>query len=75
MEDYVNVFTGSGILINRLASLLKENNSRFIIKDEKESGRLAGFGTTGDSVEIHILNTDLEGAKNIIQNFKKEIEK
>ncbi|SED04998.1 Putative signal transducing protein [Tenacibaculum sp. MAR_2009_124] len=75
MEEYIRVYTGSGILINRLASLLKENDSRFIIKDEKESARLAGFGTTGDSVELHILNTDLEGAKNIIENFTKEIGK
>ena len=75
MEEYVRIYTGSGILVNRLASLLEENNSRFIIKDEKESARLAGFGTTGDSVEVHILSTDLEDAKNIIENFKKEIEK
>ncbi len=74
MEEYIRIYTGSGILVNRLATLLEKNKSRFIVKDEKESARLAGFGTTGDSVELHILNTDLENAKKIIENFKKEIE-
>ena len=75
MESYIRVFTGSGILSNRLVALLKESDSRFIVKDEKESARLAGFGTTGDSVEVYVLNSDLEAAKSIIENFKKEIEK
>ncbi|MGG8496522.1 putative signal transducing protein [Tenacibaculum sp. TC6] len=75
MEGYTKVFTGSAILVNRLASLLEEENARFIIKDEKESGRLAGFGTTGDAVELFVLTTDLEESKNIIENFKEEIEK
>ena len=75
MEEYTKVFTGSVILVNRLASLLEENNTRFIIKDEKESGRLAGFGTTGDAVELFVLIIDLEDSKNIIENFKEEIGK
>lgn len=75
MEEYTKVFTGSAILVNRLASLLEENNTRFIIKDEKESGRLAGFGTTGDAVELFVLIIDLEDSKSIIENFKEEIGK
>ncbi len=75
MEKYHKIFTGSAILVNRLAFLLREANVSPIIKDEKESARLAGFGTTGDAVELFILQTDFEDSKKIIENFLKEIEK
>ncbi|PQJ22883.1 putative signal transducing protein [Tenacibaculum sp. SG-28] len=75
MDEYTRVFTGSSILVNRLCYLLEQANIPFHVKNEKESGRLAGFGTTGDAVELHIFNTDIEQSKEIIENFKKEIEK
>ncbi len=74
MEEHIKIFTGTSILVNRLVFLLNEQNIPSITKNDKESGRLAGFGTTGDSVELHILNTNLEKAKNIIDTFKTEIE-
>lgn len=75
MKEYVKIFTGSSIIINRLAQLLEDVKIASFTKDHKESGRLAGFGTTGDSVELFIYDSDLEDAKNIIKNFQKEIEK
>lgn len=74
MKEHINVFTGSTILTNRLAFLLDENEIPSLIKDQKESGRLAGFGATGNSSELFIYTTDFEKAKNIIEKFKKEIE-
>ncbi len=73
MKEHIKIFTGTSILVNRLAFLLEEQNIPSIIKNDKESGRLAGFGTTGSSVELHILNTDIEKSKNIIDSFKLEI--
>ncbi|WP_435261891.1 putative signal transducing protein [Tenacibaculum sp. nBUS_03] len=75
MKEHVSIFTGSAILVNRLAQLLNAIKIPSIIKNERESGRLAGFGTTGDAVELHIFNTDIEASKKIIENFKKEIQK
>lgn len=75
MKEHIKVFTGTSIIVNRLADLLDEINIPFLIKDDKESGRLAGFGTFGDSVELHIFDTDIEAAKDVIENFQKEIEK
>ncbi|MEW7280179.1 DUF2007 domain-containing protein [Aquimarina sp. 2201CG1-2-11] len=75
MKTYQKAYTGSTILVSRLANLLHDKNILSIIKNDKESGRLAGFGTTGDVVELHILNTDIEASKEIIESFKKEIEK
>ncbi len=73
MKEYVRIFTGTSILVHRLAQLLDEESIPTIIKDAQESGRLAGFGTTGDAVELLIFNSDLDKATPIIEAFKKEI--
>lgn len=75
MSEHIKIFTGTSIIINRLAFILDEKGISSIIKDTKESGRLAGFGTIGDSVELHILESDIEQATPIVNDFKKEISK
>jgi len=75
MKEHINIFTGSSILTNRLAFLLDNENIPTLIKDQKESGRLAGFGAIENSSELFIYSSDFEKSKIIINNFKKEIEK
>ncbi|WBX73179.1 DUF2007 domain-containing protein [Tenacibaculum pacificus] len=74
MKEHIKVYTGTSILANRLAFLLDEAKIPSLIKDSKESGRLAGFGSTGDSSELFIYKSDNERSKEIINNFKKELE-
>lgn len=69
MSEQIKIYTGSAITINRLAQLLEDQKIPSIIKNNQESGRLAGFGTTGDSVELYILNSDLDNAQKIIEAF------
>lgn len=73
MKAHVKVFTGTNILANRLSYLLDQIGIPTLIKDDKESGRLAGFGAFGDSAELFIYDSDLEKASSIIENFQKEI--
>lgn len=73
MKEHLHIYTGTSILVNRLAFLLGEVSIPSIIKNEIESGRLAGFGTTDKAVELHIFNADKNKAIPIIENFKKEI--
>lgn len=75
MKEHTKVYTGTTILTNRLAFLLDEANIATLIKDNHESGRLAGFGTTGISCELFIYKSDFEAAEKIISNFKKELNK
>jgi len=75
MKEHRKVFTGAAILTNRLAFLLDNENIATLVKDQKESVRLAGFGATDFSSELFIYNTDFEKATDIIKNFKKEIAK
>ena len=72
MEEYIKIYTGSSIAVNKLAFLLDEQRIPSIIKDKVESARLAGFGANTNSVELHILNTHLDEAKKVLDVFKQE---
>ena len=50
MSNHIKLYSGTSILVNRLAYMLDEIGISSIIKDNQESGRLAGFGTLGQSI-------------------------
>lgn len=72
-EDYTKIFTDDSILVNRLQTLLNEAAIDSKVFDRVESGRLAGFGVPINSVELFVLNTDLEKAQPIIDLYKEKI--
>tara|TARA_B100000795_G_scaffold269230_1_gene257999 strand:- start:1315 stop:1545 length:231 start_codon:yes stop_codon:yes gene_type:complete len=72
-EEYTNVFTDNSLLVNRLHSLLNEVGIDSKILDRVESARLAGFGAPINSVELFVLNIDLEKAQPIIETYKEKI--
>lgn len=72
-SNYIKMYSGSSILVNRLNSLLKEANIASIIKDNINSSQMAGFGPLGQSIELYILNSDVEAAKPIIDAYKEKI--
>ncbi len=74
MKTHVKLFTGTSILVNRLVQLLDEENIPSIVRDDQESGRLAGFGTFGDAVELLVFESDKEKAITVLEEFRKEIE-
>jgi len=73
MEEHIKIFTSSLIIVERLKSLLEKENIRTVVKNHNVSSAMAGFGTPQNSVELFILNSDLEKAKPIIEQYKKEI--
>lgn len=73
MKEHVQMYTGTSILVNRLAFLLEGSSIPSIIKNEVESGRLAGFGTMGEAVGLYIFQSDVEKAIPVIEKFKEEI--
>ncbi|MEN8857322.1 MAG: DUF2007 domain-containing protein [Flavobacteriaceae bacterium] len=70
---HIKIFSETPIIINRLRSLLEEQNIGSLVKNQFESGRLAGFGAPMNAVDLFILNSDLEKASIIVDDFKKEI--
>jgi len=68
------VFSGNFIEVQRIFNKLQNLNICAIIKDESESGRLAGFGASIQGLqEIHVHKEELEGALPIIKNLTSEI--
>ncbi|MFH6769711.1 DUF2007 domain-containing protein [Gaetbulibacter aquiaggeris] len=72
MDKHVKILTNSSIIINRIAFLLDQKNIATLIKDNVESARLAGFGTTQNDVELYVYNSDYESAQKMIEEFNKE---
>lgn len=72
MDKHVKILTNSSIIINRIAFLLDQKNIATLIKDNVESARLAGFGTTQNDVELYVYNSDFESAQKMIEEFNKE---
>ncbi|WP_291962177.1 putative signal transducing protein [Maribacter sp.] len=66
-KNYIKIFGGNSIEAKRIELALIENNISPILKDEKESARLAGFGSPlPDLVEIYINKDEEEKALAII---------
>lgn len=70
---YTKVFTDSTIIVKRLQSLLIDAGVSTRLSDRVESARLGGFVVPTNSVELFVLNKDLEKVKPIIDSFKEEI--
>ncbi|MCL6218381.1 putative signal transducing protein [Zunongwangia pacifica] len=66
MHDYTKILTSTSIIINRIASLLTEKNISIRVRDNVESGRLAGFGVPQNDVELFVLKSEYQKAQEVI---------
>lgn len=65
---YTRIFTGNFITVNLIISRLEEIGISPIIKDETESGRLAGFGPAiPGHQELFVHNDELDKAIPIVE--------
>ena len=66
-ENYTKIFQGSFIITNRIISELENNNTSPLIKNEIESGRLAGFGVVDSHpISVYVFKDEIEKANNIL---------
>jgi hypothetical protein len=66
-ENYTKIFQGSFIITNRIVSELENNNISPLIKNEIESGRLAGFGVVDSHpISVYVFKDEIEKANNIL---------
>jgi hypothetical protein len=61
--------TSSAIIVQGAAQSLKEQGIVSLIKNINESGRLAGFGTLPDEVELYVLESEAENALELIKDL------
>lgn len=64
--ELIKFFSGSEVESMAIINVLKDRNINYVVKDQFESARLAGFGNFGSAVEIYINKDDFEKAKDIV---------
>ena len=69
MNKHVRILTSSAIIVQGAANVLKEQGIIPLIKNINESGRLAGFGTLPDEVELYVLESEVEKALELIKDL------
>lgn len=71
MKDFEKIYEGSGIIANQLITALQEQDISPVVKDETESGRLAGFAPKIiNNVQIFVHKDELEVSKTILASFE-----
>lgn len=72
---YQRIYTGSFVIVTLLVSKLEEIGITPIIKDETESGRLAGFGpSVPGQQQVFVHEDELDKAVPIVQTALAEMQ-
>lgn len=69
----MKIFSGSEILATALKMKLEVAGIDTLLKNNIQSGRLAGFGTSGMAVELFIEEVDFGKADPIVEDFRMSI--
>lgn len=73
-SDYTKIFSGNFIVVQMLRDRLESAGITPIIKDESESGRLAGFGASIQGFqELYVSNEELNQANLIVEEVNKDL--
>jgi len=74
-SNYIKIFTGSFITVQRIVNELEKIDINAVIKDQTESARLAGFG--GGIVpgfqEVFVHKDELDKAIVIVENINADL--
>jgi len=71
--SYIKIFGGNSFTAHRIVSKLHGEGIEAVLKDEAESGRLAGFATTSAGyVDIFVHKDEEEKALNIVNAMNLE---
>ncbi|WP_274475804.1 putative signal transducing protein [Mangrovimonas aestuarii] len=74
-SEYTRIYTGSFIVMRRILDDLEEKGINAIVKDDSESGRLAGFlAPIPGQQELYVHNDELVIAMEIVNTVKAELE-
>lgn len=72
--NYNKVFSGNFIVVQMIKDRLESAGISPIIKDESESGRLAGFGASIQGFqELYVSNEELSKATAIVDAVNEEL--
>lgn len=69
----MKVFSGSEILAQALQQKIEAIGVDTVLKNNIQSAKSAGFGTSGQAVELFIQETDFSKANPVIEEFRLSI--
>ncbi len=69
----MKIFSGSEILAQALQERIEAIGVDTIVKNNIQSARLGGFGSTDLAVEVFIQETDFSKANPVIEQFRMDI--
>ncbi|GLB49228.1 putative signal transducing protein [Neptunitalea lumnitzerae] len=73
MKDFEKVFEGSSIAAKQIIAALEEKGIEPIVKDETESGRLAGFAPKIiNNVQLFVHKDELTLSKEVVASLENE---
>ena len=74
-SGYIKIYSGSFIVVQLIVDKLDAVGISPIIKDETESGRLAGFGSSIPGFqEIYVSQEELDAAVPIVESVTAELQ-
>ncbi|MBB1138033.1 putative signal transducing protein [Myroides sp. WP-1] len=65
--NHKKLFAGSEVMVLAVRNLLEENKIAYIIRDDIEAGRSAGYGTLGKAVHVLVEENDLAKAEALLK--------
>ena len=72
-SNYTKVYTGNFIITQLIVDRLQEKGISAVVKDESESGRLAGFmASIQGQQELYVNNEELDDAVHIVEEVLSE---
>jgi hypothetical protein len=72
--DYTKIFSGNFIVVQMLRDRLESAGITPIVKDESESGRLAGFGASIQGFqEVYVSREELVSASAILKEVNEDL--
>lgn len=69
----MKIFSGSEILALALQQKIEAVGVDTVLKNNIQSARIAGFGDSGQAVEVFIQETDFAKANPVIEEFRLSI--
>lgn len=73
-NDYVKIFSGTFIIVQLVVDRLESVGINAIVKDESESARMAGFGSSFQGFqELYVGKEELDHAIEIVAAVKGEL--
>ncbi|HLV15538.1 MAG TPA: DUF2007 domain-containing protein [Xanthomarina sp.] len=74
-SSFIKIYTGGFIIVQLIVDKLKAVGISPIVKDETESGRLAGFGASVPGYqEIFVNEEELDAAVQIVESVTSELQ-